>query len=530
MLEDLRQRPDLGGLPGPASVAVVGAGAAGLALALALGDAGRDVVLLESGGEPAERIDDALADLNAGHSDGLAYTGLEDGRARVLGGATHLWMGQCMRLHPVDLEQRAWVPHSGWPFGLDELDPAYREAERWAGVTGSGYGADRWAEHPGLRPLAWDPSRLEHDFTEYTPDPLLARVHRRRLVAHPRVRVLLHATVSRVVVEEGSVAGVEVVRGGDRRELLAARTVVLAAGAVENARLLQLSDPAGTGLGTGAAHTGRYLQDHPVVRTAEVLPVDFRTLQDRYVALHRGRRRLFPKVRLAPHAQREHGLLDATAVFVHEHDDARLDAARRVLTAVRRRAAGPGLVRDALQGATAVGPIARTAYRRYARGLPAGSRPSHVWLQVWLEQVPDPDSRVRLGTARDAHGLRRASVTWRCSDAEVRTSRALTSWVGEDLERLGVGRLAELPVMHDDAAWRTEVRDAYHPAGTTRMSDGPGTGVVDPTLQVHGLPGLYAVGSSVFPTAGYANPTLTIVALAFRLAGHLAHTDVAAAR
>jgi choline dehydrogenase-like flavoprotein len=65
------------------------------------------------------------------------------------------------------------------------------------------------------------------------------------------------------------------------------------------------------------------------------------------------------------------------------------------------------------------------------------------------------------------------------------------------------------------------VRDSFHPAGTTRMSDGPASGVVDRNLAVHGVPGLYVVGGSVFPTSGYANPTLTIVALALRLSAHL---------
>ena len=75
--------------------------------------------------------------------------------------------------------------------------------------------------------------------------------------------------------------------------------------------------------------------------------------------------------------------------------------------------------------------------------------------------------------------------------------------------------------MSDDAAWRASVGDAAHPAGTTRMSSNAGSGVVDVNLRVHGVEDLHVIGSSVFPTCGYANPTLTIVALAIRLAGHL---------
>ncbi len=66
-----------------------------------------------------------------------------------------------------------------------------------------------------------------------------------------------------------------------------------------------------------------------------------------------------------------------------------------------------------------------------------------------------------------------------------------------------------------------EILDMKHPSGTTRMSASPRTGVVDANCRVHGVENLYIAGSSVFPTVGHANPTLTIVALAARLAHHL---------
>jgi choline dehydrogenase-like flavoprotein len=86
------------------------------------------------------------------------------------------------------------------------------------------------------------------------------------------------------------------------------------------------------------------------------------------------------------------------------------------------------------------------------------------------------------------------------------------------------------PVMHDDNAWLAAVVPAAHPSGTTRMSRDPAGGVVDVDLQVHGVPGLFVLGGSVFPTSGYANPTLTIVALAMRLAEHLTTRVAATAR
>ena len=62
---------------------------------------------------------------------------------------------------------------------------------------------------------------------------------------------------------------------------------------------------------------------------------------------------------------------------------------------------------------------------------------------------------------------------------------------------------------------------AHHLLGTTRMHDLPRHGVVDRVCRVHGSSSVYVAGASVFPTGGYANPTLTVVALAIRLADEL---------
>jgi choline dehydrogenase-like flavoprotein len=511
-------------------IVVVGSGAAGIPLSLELADRGHPVVLLESGGDVSDR--NAMAEsafLNSGAVDGQSFTGLEMGRARVLGGTTEQWKGQCMRLLDSDLLERHWVPNSGWPIAPKELEGPYAAAERWLDVSGKGYDERRWAEFPKLPPLAWNPDRLESTFTEIARHPYLGTRHRERMARHRNLRVVVHATVSRVRMEAGRLRGVEVVSVHGRRLPIDADTVVLAAGTVENARLLQLSDPDGVGVGEGREHTGRFLQDHPIIRTAEVLPYDHRPLQDRYVLLrHRGRR-LWPKVRLSVQAQERHELLGAAAVFKHEHDRAALDAAHRLLQAIKERRLSAHVLPDAAHTAAATPALVRALSRRLVGRLPsAGDRPAHVWLEVWLEQAPKASRRVTLATSRDALGLPQATVMWSCEPEEIEASRRLTRWIAQDLDRLGIARVQDLPAMTDDSAWLGTVRDGFHPAGTTRMSDTAATGVVDPNLRVHGVEGLYVVGGSVFPTSGYANPTLTIVALTLRLAEHL--HDVRTAR
>ncbi len=60
------------------------------------------------------------------------------------------------------------------------------------------------------------------------------------------------------------------------------------------------------------------------------------------------------------------------------------------------------------------------------------------------------------------------------------------------------------------------------------MSEAPEEGVVTPDSRVHGIENLYVAGSSVFPTSGVSNPTLTLAALSLRLADHLIDSLAAA--
>ena len=135
------------------------------------------------------------------------------------------------------------------------------------------------------------------------------------------------------------------------------------------------------------------------------------------------------------------------------------------------------------------------------------------------EQVPNPDSRVTLAGDRDALGLRRIRLDWRLTEQDRRSLVAHVRSLGREFAAAGIGRM--LVRLEDDGRWPEVVAGGSHHMGTTRMSDEPTRGVVDRNCRVHGVDNLYVAGSSVFPTSGSANPTLNILALAYRLTDHL---------
>ena len=118
-----------------------------------------------------------------------------------------------------------------------------------------------------------------------------------------------------------------------------------------------------------------------------------------------------------------------------------------------------------------------------------------------------------LSRARDALGIPLPEMHWRFTQEDGSALAMLRASIARHLEASGLGRVIAEPRAVDP--------NAHHHAGTTRMHADARWGVVDADLRIHGVANLFVAGSSVFPTAGYANPTLTIAALSLRLADHL---------
>jgi choline dehydrogenase-like flavoprotein len=452
---------------------IVGAGPAGQVVARALAGHGPRICLVESGGCPPDRATQALS---VGRNLGRAYFRLRDARQRGFGGSSGHWdipLGGARRgarlypLEPIDFETRDWLPHSGWPFRRARLDPYYARAATICGIRPERLTAV--AHGLAGRPLPLDPELVRTAVFQLGPSDLWWGEAARVGLDRAGVTLLEHGTV--IEIETGSrarrVTGVRVATLTGQRLRVAAKVVVLAAGGIENARLLLLSDRVRRqGLGNDRDLVGRFFMEHPYLAAG---------------------------VLAAPE-----GLLQEIGLYaVHRADgtwaEGRLTLAEPVVR--RERLCGCGV---------------RLCPR------PGGG----LVLEVLAEQSPDPDSRVLLDPRRrDALGQRRVCLDWRVQERDLTMIARAAQLIGGHLEARGLGRFQAVP---DGALATARLSGGRHHMGTTRMHADPAHGVVDADCRVHGVDNLYMTGSSVFPTGGYANPTLTVVALALRLADHLA--------
>lgn len=482
-----------------ADVCIVGTGAAGASIAVGLAGSGLRVVVLEAGGERAEADVEALGALE---TPGLPIA--SSSRQRFFGGTTNTWWGKVALLDESDFAPREHVVGSGWPFGLDELLPYYQRACVLMGIpdltrpTPSASHAGSTLGSGGLAVKAFYWPRKAPNFGD---------LYRRAVRSAANVSTILHANVTEIDFDEHGRADRLVVTSSSSRSFsVRPRVAILACGGIENARILLNS-----GLSAVNDTIGRYYMDHPrghggVIETT-------RSIAGLSAAYWSGKRAGSVRVRLGvgltPEAQASEGVLNSYVNLTPDYEGGGVKAIRNLY----RR--GPGALKD---GATARGlvtglpAIARyLRFKRFGRG----------WVRTisvdnYMEQEPRAANRVTLSDRRDALGRPLARVEWSLSEQDRRSMRTLHATLAEELARRGMGLLRS-PILEDDESF-TAVNDAAHHLGGTRMGTSPRMSVVDGDSRVHGSSNLYIAGSSVFPTGGSANPTLTIVALAARLA------------
>lgn len=506
-----------------ADVCIAGAGPAGISIAAELARTRIRVCLLEGGG--AEREPEAQA-LNRVERAGAGWTGALERGVRALSGTSITWAGRCAPLDAIDFRARSWVPHSGWPIGPRDLEPHLGRARALLGLGSPHEAASR------ARSAALDPALLREHVWQYSrgrasaDEPVrFAEDVLSRLRDAASLTLVLHANVTRVETRDGRVTGVSARSLDGKRLSVRAGVVVLACGAVDNARLLLASSDAG--LGNAHDLVGRFLMDHPAPVVATFPPHAAAALLRRF-----GRYRLegahgahtyLAGAALSERAQMSRGLLNCTASLLAEpRADAAMIALRRLARAggpPKARGAAGDAVHDLVHlAARAPSELAGAVLRRAMR-LPAPM--ASLALVCHPEQLPDPASRVSLSSERDALGVPIARVDWRVHELERDTVLATFDLLRQELGRLGLPAPRPAPWIRGEDDWRAAFADAGHPMGTTRMHDDPRAGVVDSRSRVHGVEGLYAAGSSVFATSGAGAPMLTIVALAVRLAAEL---------
>lgn len=541
MLIDGRNIPEYQQLK--TEICIVGAGPAGITIAREFINTKFEVILIESGGL---KFDSKLQSLSSADVSSSNKSNLKYARRRQIGGNSHVWNApidrntpgwRCLPLEPLDFESRQWIPNSGWALKNEQIEPYYSRAHQMCGLEEIDYAFKNWQNYK-FTSLFSHSNNLRNTISQYGNSSIFTRDYPSQIQNAANITTLIYSTVVNIETNSSGrkIVNLEVSSIRGNKFNIAAQKIVLAAGGIENARQLLLSNQQQPlGLGNQYDLVGRFFMDHPQIELGLFIPFSRQLLnhsqlydihsvnQASVLGAMSLKTELIIQKQLPNHAihfyPTYHNYLaaakDSLELIVDDLVKAKVpqDLCKRIEFMVR----GRDYFKHALFWKTK-----RVLFNKNLGKwsfLPnEKSRFSALKLICQLEQIPLSSNRIILTSERDLLGQNKISLLWRLNNWEINSLYKIVEEIEQELNQSKIGYFArfELPT-----SWDFNHVSGFHHLGTTRMHVDAKYGVVDSNCKVHGISNLYVAGSSVFPTGGYANPTLTIIALAIRLADEI---------
>jgi choline dehydrogenase-like flavoprotein len=457
-------------------VAIIGGGPAGMTIAHELSRQHHlNIGVIESGDLTSSIDTQKLYEIQL---DGHAYFMPDGNRLRYFGGSSNHWGRQIMPIEP-NVFSRSHLDIDGeWPFSYSELQPYYKKAYTDLGFPGydeKGFLSNEFTLH-AREWMNFKPKTLNNAFRRLAKTDLPVRF--KKIASEAKnITVLLNANL----------VDISMTKDGQRisachlKDLktkapgkVTARLFILACGGLENPRLLLLANRQNPkGLGNDNDLVGRYFMEHP--HTYDALHLYSKdNLISSYGYFEQEGAGYIGSVELTPEFQRSQGVLSASMTWLPVEPD--IDTKKMGLQVFT--------------------------------------------VGIQSEQSPNPNSRVSLSDSFDALGQRKLALDWQLQQKDIDTITKAVNLLISELGRQQLARVKRVALNSQDWPEKAILGGAHH-LGTTRMSSSPASGVVDENCKVFGLQNFYIAGSSVFPSGGYANPTLTIISMAYRLADHL---------
>jgi choline dehydrogenase-like flavoprotein len=515
---DLEEGPP--GAPS-ADVCIVGAGVVGLTLAAQLRDRGMTVLLLERG--DADPTSEGVGDGLAGTT---TYSGGLKGRAFGFGGTGGLWGGQLVATRPFERQSRAWCGSTAWPIDDAAMGLLHLRAAQWLGMRETDLDQRVHADGDG----AGDFDRVFVHSLGFARRNIGAWLEQ-RFHKDPGLFLALRSRVTgfRFAPDhKDRIASLELRAGHDKLCQVKAAHFVICAGAIESTRLI-LSLAQSPAFQDALRRAGTGFSDHLSIPVGTALIHDHNAFLQAVAPRFGPGGMIHPRFELRTSAQERAHLPAAFAHFVPRSSSGRVvDAMRRLMLFRQLRkfslkqvaGALALLLRHPLE-------LARVVWWRLVRRCVYYPPDVTFDIHIDFEQVRNLQNRIVLSEQLDDAGQAKVDIRWTVTEEDERNLSSLSQLFAQDWDRLVGCRVAQLKINdailgRQSGLHSTPAYDVYHPVGSTAFGANDLDYCVDENLRVAGTDNLYTLSTAVLPSAGSANPTFSAIALAFRLADHLA--------
>lgn len=488
MIIDLGALTDVSDLG--SEVVLVGGGAVGITLAAAFSDLGIDVTLLEAGGVDFSTYDPHFYE---GTVDANPYD-LVGSRQRSLGGATNRWFGWSRPLDDLTFEKRKWVGDIGWPMSAKDLSPWYREAHRFMRLGRYDWDSTSVQERiaPNTSPLGNYSNTFTTPLWRFFPDPLQFQNQYADVLKRPNVKVIVNAPVVDFEIISGRAKSAIVVAPSTTRIKVPGKHFFLGMGGIENLRMLLVLEETAKEAGIRLDRSGwlgRGWMEHPHIQSGALVVPDSVAANEMFLQSDfrmEGDTRVVSGFGLSQDTVEKNRLPFASFSIFDQYDEQ--------TSPLPHLAA----VREATSQLAKSGTTVRSMYAR-------------------SESRVVRSSRVRVLPQTDRYGTPVTRLTWRVNPRDYEDLYRAQRILAKEFARLGVGVIAE-----DPRPLSSRIKGGNHHIGGARMAKSPESGVTDPYGRLFSIPNISVTGSALFPTGGFSNPTMTIVALALMQATHYA--------
>lgn len=465
-------------------VVIIGGGMAGICMAKAFCGEDFTVGIFESGDE---QYDDETQALNIGNGVILDPKGTKrdissficESRTRYYGGTGNEWGGKCATLEVGDFQERPWIVDSGWPITYFELEEYYRRSCYALQIPALNLSFSNLLKEHDDRPIIryltqFDFKTSLRCFSGVTgkSDGESFYQYKNSILNCKNVTLYKNAVATNINCNQPltRVSSIDIRTLKRRSYKIKSKIFLLACGAIENARLLLNSSGQNRkGLGNDNDVLGRYFGGHAIYKD-----ISDHGLQQCHIKSVN---------------------IDKNLTLYTDKDPQKMQG---IFTLSRK-----AQLRERMTGFSATFESSQFV-----------NNERHYPIFFMSEQYPNRECRISLANEHDFLGMRHIQLNWIYQQNDIDNVKKGVELFSIFVEQNKIGQFVGKNIRIVPHA---TIRHARHHMGGTRMHKKPEFGVVDENCKVHGLDNLYISGTSIFPTSGLANPTLTLMALALRL-------------